>query len=118
MSRALLIRLIAYRMQEIAEGGLNRGLKRRLLQLAKELRSNGTVTISPKSQIKPGTRLLREWQGETHTVTVVKGGYQYRERTWRSLSAIAREITGTRWSGPAFFGLRDRKSPMKCPHAE
>jgi hypothetical protein len=55
--------------------------------------------------LSPGTRLLREWQGRTHHVQVVADGFEYDGRVWRSLSAIARSITGTRWSGPAFFGL-------------
>lgn len=58
------------------------------------------------SKLAPGTRLLREWQGNTHHVTVVQGGFEYEGRTWRSLTAIARAITGTPWSGPLFFGLR------------
>lgn len=58
------------------------------------------------SKLMPGTRLLREWQGQTHHVTVVEGGFEYDGRTWRSLTAIARAITGTPWSGPLFFGLR------------
>lgn len=56
--------------------------------------------------LSPGTRLLREWQGQTHHVTVVVGGFEYDGKVWRSLSAIARSITGTAWSGPAFFGLK------------
>ena len=56
--------------------------------------------------LTPGTRLLREWQGRTHHVAVVDGGFEYDGRTWKSLSAITRAITGTRWSGPLFFGLR------------
>ena len=56
--------------------------------------------------LSPGTRLLREWQGQTHHVTVLDTGFEYDGRTWRSLSAIASSITGTRWSGPLFFGLR------------
>ncbi len=109
MSRALLRRIIAYRLQEIAAGGPNRALRQRLAKRARELQTTGTVTSTPAPQIKPGTRFLREWQGETHTVTVTEGGFQYQDRTYRSLSVIAREITGTRWSGPAFFGLTDRK---------
>ena len=58
------------------------------------------------SSLAPGTRLLREWQGRTHHVIVVHGGFKYDGRKWRSLTAIAREITGTPWSGPLFFGLR------------
>ena len=57
------------------------------------------------STLSPGTRLLREWQGRTHHVAVVPGGFEYDGRVWKSLSAIARHITGTRWSGPVFFGL-------------
>ena len=62
--------------------------------------SSGSVTLSP------GTRLLREWQGQTHHVTVVERGFEYEGKVWRSLSGIARSITGTPWSGPVFFGLR------------
>lgn len=56
--------------------------------------------------LAPGTRLLREWQGQTHHVTVLASGFEYSGRTWRSLTAISRSITGTAWSGPLFFGLR------------
>jgi Protein of unknown function (DUF2924) len=62
--------------------------------------SSGSVTLSP------GTRLLREWQGQTHHVTVVERGFEYEGKVWRSLSGIARSITGTPWSGPVFFGLK------------
>ncbi|EWS54643.1 MULTISPECIES: DUF2924 domain-containing protein [unclassified Methylibium] len=58
------------------------------------------------STVAPGTRLLREWQGRTHQVTVLSSGYEWNGQTYRSLSAIARSITGTAWSGPLFFGLR------------
>jgi hypothetical protein len=68
---------------------------------ARTLRQAASATPS----LTPGTRLLREWQGRTHHVTVVAGGFEYDGRRWRSLSAIARSITGTRWSGPSFFGL-------------
>jgi len=61
---------------------------------------------SPVGTVSPGTRLLREWQGHTHHVTVVEDGFEYDGKVWRSLSAIARAITGTPWSGPAFFGLK------------
>ncbi len=117
MSRPLLLRIVAYRIQEMAAGGPNRALKRRLAKLANELQSNGSVSTAPKPKIKPGTRLLREWQGETHTVTVTEAGFRYQDKTYRSLSMIAREITGTRWSGPTFFGLRDRTQPAEGRHA-
>jgi hypothetical protein len=58
------------------------------------------------ASLPPGSRLLREWNGQTHAVTVVAGGFDYQGKVWRSLSAIAYSITGTRWSGPLFFGLR------------
>ena len=61
---------------------------------------------APTDVLAPGTRLLREWQGQTHHVTVVTQGFEYRGKTYRSLTAIARRITGTAWSGPLFFGLR------------
>jgi Protein of unknown function (DUF2924) len=63
------------------------------------------ASSSPVSALSPGTRLLREWQGRTHHVCVVPGGFEYEGQVWRSLSAIARSITGTPWSGPKFFGL-------------
>ncbi len=62
--------------------------------------------VTPAVSLAPGTRLLREWQGHTHHVTVVAEGFEYSGRTWASLSAIALAITGTAWSGPRFFGLR------------
>lgn len=71
---------------------------------AQRLRQAASAPSSGK--LMPGTRLLREWQGQTHHVTVVEGGFAYDGRTWRSLTAIARAITGTPWSGPLFFGLR------------
>ncbi len=110
MSQPLLLRVVAYRIQEDAAGGPNRTLKRRLVKLSKELDANGTVTPTAPTRIKTGTRLLREWQGETHSVTATGAGFRYRDKPYSSLSAIAREITGTRWSGPAFFGLKDRNA--------
>ena len=84
---------------------LKPGTRRRLARAAEDLAAGKAPSV-PKSAIKPGTRLLREWQGVMHEVIVLEDGVQYRGRTWRSLSAVAREITGTRWSGPLFFGLR------------
>lgn len=63
------------------------------------------ATMSP---VKPGTRLIREWQGETHEVMVLEDSFVWKGKAYSSLSRIARDITGTRWSGPAFFGLKDR----------
>jgi hypothetical protein len=109
MSRELLIRAVAYRIQEERFGGLPPAVRARLLQGA---RTNGTAKARAHRgrSIKPGTRFLREWNGRTHEVTATADGkLLYSGKTYRSLSAIAREITGTRWSGPAFFGLKHAK---------
>lgn len=108
LGRALMVRAIAYRMQELAFGGLRPAIRRRLAQAAEEIGA-GRTPSAPPARIKPGTRLLREWQGVTHEVIVMEDSVQYRGETWASLSAVAREITGTRWSGPLFFGLKGSK---------
>jgi hypothetical protein len=113
MSRPLILRLVAYRIQEIAAGGPNIALKRRLAKLAAEFDTSGSITVESRPTIKAGTRLIREWRGETHAVTVTDEGFLYREKPYRSLSVIAREITGTRWSGPAFFGLKGRSTASR-----
>lgn len=105
--RALMIRTIAYRLQEQAFGGLRPVTRRRLARASEEIGAGRTPSAVPAA-IKPGTRLLREWQGVTHEVIVLEDGVQYRGATLASLSAVAREITGTRWSGPLFFGLKGR----------
>ena len=105
MSGVLLLRALAYRMQEQVLGGLDRVTRRRLTRAAEDLAAGRPpATRAPK--IKPGTRLLREWNGVVHEVIVLESGVQYRDDSWPSLSAVAREITGARWSGPRFFGLK------------
>lgn len=106
---SLLRRAIACRLQEAQQGGLKPALRRRLAKLARELRETGAVSVAGRPPVKPGTRLIREWRGESHEVTVLDDGFAYRDARYRSLSEIAREITGTRWSGPAFFGLKRPK---------
>jgi len=108
LGRALMVRAIAHRMQEKALGGLQRAMRRRFARAAEEIGSGGTPSAAPAA-IKPGTRRLRAWQEVTHEVIVLETGVQYRGETWRSLSAVAREITGARWSEPLFFGLRGCK---------
>ena len=105
MSRIFLLRALAYRMQERSLGGLDPVTRRRLARAAEDLAA-GRPPAACAPKIKPGTRLLREWQGAVHEVIVLEGEVQYRGETWPSLSAVAREITGTRWSGPRFFGLK------------
>jgi hypothetical protein len=80
-----------------------------LADLAARLGRDPKTALSVPLRIKPGTRLIRAWRGERHQVTVLEHGFEYRGERHVSLSAIARAITGTRWSGPAFFGLKTRR---------
>jgi hypothetical protein len=107
MSKELLRLAISYRIQEQEFGGLSRRTSLRLRALGNG--RSGRTAPGSAQQLKPGTKLLREWQGKVHEVLVLEDGrYAYAGRVWRSLSEIAREITGVRWSGPRFFGTRDR----------
>ncbi len=109
--REILVPFLAYRIQENAYGGLKPAPLADLRRIAKALEKNRTSTepvILPR--IKSGTRVFREWGGHTHEVFVTGSGYEYRGVNYKSLSGIAREITGTRWSGPAFFGLKKARS--------
>ena len=105
-SRDLLLRALAYRVQEQAEGGLSKTALKRLAALADPQRNGGRSPRPAAARLKTGTRLVREWRGEIHQVTVLDNGFNYRGAQYGSLSQIARAITGTRWSGPLFFGLR------------
>lgn len=108
-SRSFLSVNVAYKLQENDHGGISRKSKTRLNFIARELEKNPDYTHTPERFIKPGTRLIRDWQGDTHEVTVLEDSYEYHGQRYRSLSKIAFVITGTKWSGPAFFGLKDRK---------
>jgi hypothetical protein len=111
--KELMVRILAYRIQEQAFGGLNFKTRRRLDQIANAMGKNQNTAIANIARSKPGTRLIRSWQGKTHTVTIEESGYQYQGHQYRSLSEIARHITGTQWSGPLFFGLKSRKLTIK-----
>jgi len=104
--RDLIIRILAYRIQEQAFGGLTSSIRRRLRQFASAFERDPQASIPHTRTIKPGTRLIREWQGKSHKVTVANSGFEYDGQWYASLSEIARLITGTRWSGPLFFGLK------------
>ncbi len=108
LSRELLIRAVAYRMQEVALGGLRPEPQRQLRQIAQELKQTGEAKRF-RPQLKPGTRLIREWQGRTYEVVVLDDGLSWQGTQCKSLSAIARKITGTAWSGPLFFGLKQTR---------
>ena len=105
ISRDLLIRGIGYRLQEIQHGGLGKSTRRKLKTLAKMFRTEGRVAPDPGLSLKPGARLVREWHGRTHTITVAEDGFEYAGMTYPSLTKIAKKITGAHWSGPRFFGL-------------
>ena len=106
LSRDLLMRGVGYRRQELEHGGLNKATRRRLKTLAKMFRTEGRVAPDPGLSLKPGARLVREWHGRTHTVTVTEDGFDYAGATYPSLTRIAKKITGAQWSGPRFFGLK------------
>ena len=114
LSRELVIRAVAYRM-EVALGGLRLEPQRQLRQIATELKQTGGAAKRFRPQLKPGTRLMREWQGRTYEVVVLDDGFSWQGTRCNSLSAIARKITGTAWSGPLFFGLKQNRSAGRRP---
>jgi len=110
-SRTFLESRLAYRIQELIYGGPDKQTRRLLDLLADEV--EGTLTrkaqiADPRNPVV-GTKLIREWDGIVHTVTVLKEGFEWGGQRYKSLSAVARAITGTRWNGYRFFGLRERK---------
>ena len=115
MRRPLAAQLLQFHAQEIACGGLPAEVEAYLASLLPKARGSGPQTAPvPARRLKPGTRLLRTWRGRTYTVTVADPGFLYEGKTYSSLSVLAREITGTPWSGPVFFGLKKAK-PAKAP---
>jgi Protein of unknown function (DUF2924) len=110
LSRDLLIRTIAYRLQEKIRGGLSKTVIKRL-SVAPAGAGEITTRQSRRSvSLKPGTRLLREWHGVTHAVLVHADGFEWQGKCYRSLSVIARAITGAHWSGPRFFAVTGKAS--------
>lgn len=101
LSTALLRAALAHELQARAFGGLRPTVLRRLQRLAAD-----PCIDRSRSQLKPGSRLLREWLGKTHVVEVLDEGFRWQGTTYRSLSRVAEAITGTHWSGPRFFGMR------------
>jgi hypothetical protein len=103
---------LAYRIQELAYGGLKPETIERLEVLGEQLDGGNMVVRRNRADDRPivGTRLIREWQGIEHTVTVLADGYEWQGRPYKSLSSVARAITGTRWNGWIFFGLKNHRS--------
>ncbi len=108
LPRALLQRALAYRIQADALGDLDRDTIRMLDRLAREGRDATVIPLPELRGTKPGTLLVREWEGMLHRVMVLEQGFAWNGQTYDSLSKVARAITGTNWNGPRFFGLRDR----------
>jgi Protein of unknown function (DUF2924) len=106
LSRDLLIRGIIYKLQEPAYGGLSMATARKLERASADPLGRGAAKPTPSVSLRPGTRLVREWRGVTHTALIHADGIEWRGQRYRSLSVVARTITGARWSGPRFFGLR------------
>lgn len=109
LSRDLLVRATAYRIQELRYGGLSKTTRRKLAALAEARDSGAEIAKEGAQRIRAGVRLVREWNARTHTVTVEEDSFTYAGRSYQSLSAIARDITGARWSGPRFFGVTNKR---------
>jgi hypothetical protein len=113
MRGELMLRMLAHRLQEQQFGGLGETSSRRLRQLANTFEANLKTVGPTRPAIKPGSRLVRQWKEKVHVVEVEADGYEYKGTRYESLSEIARLITGTRWSGPLFFGLHAKPSQSR-----
>jgi hypothetical protein len=119
-NRPYLVKRLAYRLQELCYGGLPDSAQFTMHVVLQDIGADELASPRPKGRntqhrrstnsLVAGTRLIRDWQGTRHEVTVLPDGYEYAGRRYRSLSAIARAITGTQWNGPAFFGLRSKRA--------
>jgi hypothetical protein len=106
LRRHLVVRFLAHRIQESEFRELSAGTRKRLRQMGKTVEKDLAAEISPAPAFKPGTRLIRQWRDQTHVVTVTDKNYEYQGSYYQSLSEIARLITGSRRSGPLFFGMK------------
>jgi hypothetical protein len=114
-NRRFLESRLAYRIQELAYGGLSRETLERLTAMSQQYANLDPVERKTKPSLRPiaGTKLIREWQGVEHCVTVRANDFEYLGRPYKSLSSLAREITGTRWNGWVFFGLKNTAQGRK-----
>jgi Protein of unknown function (DUF2924) len=112
-NRQFLVKRLAYRLKELAHGGLSARAEAKLTELIEEedRRVKGKQPIRKRDRPTTGTRLIRQWRGAEHCATVLDDGYEYQGRRYKSLSAVARAVTGTRWNGPLFWGLRNYQRP-------
>ncbi len=109
ISRELLTRAVAYRIQEQVHGGLKPSTRRLLMRLANDARSGRPLRPEPAAAAPAGTVLMREWHGVTHEVRVLDRGALYKRKRYRSLTEVAKVITSAHWNGPRFFGLRSKR---------
>ena len=116
LSRDLMIRGLADKLQERARGGPSRALQRRLQILAGEF-AKGARSFDPGIILKTGATLVRQWRGRTHSVLVREDGFEYQAQRYRSLTVIAEQITGAHWSGPRFFGVSKRARASRVAEA-
>ena len=110
ISRDLLTRAVAYRIQEKALGGLKPSTRRLLARVAADASARRPIQVTPAPTLTPGTVLLREWHGTQHQVIVREHGIEFQGKRYKSLSQVAHRITGSKWSGPLFFGLKAKRS--------
>ena len=110
--RELMVPFLAYRMQEIQYGGLKSSTRAELRRIARSLERRASSEFLVRPRIKAGTRIFRRWKGDMHEIFATESGYEYRGVGYQSFSEVARKITGTRWSGPAFFGLKKANSDL------
>jgi hypothetical protein len=110
LRRALMIPILAFRIQEQAFGSLSSGTSGRLRHLSRAYEKDRDCSIASPAPLRPGTRLVRQWRDQVHLVNVEANGYEYQGGRYQSLSEIARLITGVRWSGPLFFGLKTQQA--------
>lgn len=118
LRRDLLVRVLAYRLQERQQGGLRAATRKQLQVLAKLGKTSSIPKVVEPPRLTPGTHVIREWKNERHQVTVETSGFVYRGQRYRSLSEIACRITGTRWSGPVFFGVKPAVRPSRARKEE
>lgn len=118
LSRQQMVGRLAYRLQELVFGGLPVEMRQKLEALGASPTAQVKAGARAPGKLIPGTRLVREWQGTNQEVTVLASGFAYAGKTYTSLSAIATEITGTKWNGPEFFGLRRRVAADNSANAQ
>jgi hypothetical protein len=118
LRRDLTISILTYRLQERAFRPLNARDQSRLLKLAHAFETSANAKTGSAPRLRPGTRLVRQWGNQVHLVNVESNGYEYKGAQYHSLSQIARLITGTRWSGPLFFGIKNEQTGGNLKEAQ